>query len=700
MSGERIGEYELVETIGQGGMATVYKAYQPSFDRYVALKLLPRDLSEDPRALKRFQQEARMIARLEHRSILPVYAYGEHEGMPYIVMRLLEAGSLRRKLFYEGVELPAAVRIVEQVAEALDYAHAQGVVHRDLKPSNILLDEQGNAYLTDFGIAQMMDAVAGTEVAGAGSGVVGTPSYMSPEQCQGKPATPASDIYALGVILFEMVTGRVPFEAETPIAVMYMQVREPVPSVQSVDPALPAALDRVIQRAMRKNPAERYPTASALAADFRRVVRELARHGAAPAAPPGAPPAPPRRPAESEESGKRRVLPLVGSVLLGLTVLLAAAAVGVFVVSRLRAVAGAPVPPTQFAPMDEVAVGSGFATATPPVAPTSPGEPALMLTELPAGVVAGPSETPEPTVTDMPTATVPGEPGATNTPPIATIDPETTPLPLPSVPGRIVYTRGTGSGAEIMVMDDDGRNQIALTDNTVYDGEPDWSPDGRLIAFESERGGGVQQIYVMNANGSDVRQVTEGSVMASHPDWSPDGQVIAYELGTGRATEIAVIPAEGGEPRLLTNNDFGDRAPQFSPDGTRIAYMTQGRGKWEIAVMSYPEGEVLQVYDCSAPACRFPVWSPDGKSIIYNTLDGTGRVDEVWVLDTESGLAAPLIGDGRNGRPVWSGSGLMVFFNRSVDNNTDLYVYDLSTGDVVRLTTSPDDEYGPDWIAR
>lgn len=691
MIGERIGEYELTDIVGEGGMATVYRAYQPSFDRFVALKLLPRDLSDDPKALKRFQQEARTIARLEHRSILPVYAYGEHEGMPYIVTRLLEGGSLQRRLFYQGVELNAAARIVEQVAEALDYAHAQGVIHRDLKPSNVLLDEQGNAYLTDFGIAQMLDA-APVE---AGAGVAGTPSYMSPEQCQGKPATPASDIYALGALLYELVTGRPPFEADTPLEIMVKQVKDPVPSVREFDSTLPAALDRVLQRALAKNPAARYASAGALAAAFRTVVNAMTQQEAyspppaprvagEPATLPSAvaPVAPSARAARRPE--KRRIAPGLVNVVLGLTIVGTAVAAGVLVLKSLQAGAADRLPATQF----PGAPGASLGTETQVVLPTAT-----------AGLVE-----PLPTATEaQPTATVEtpaAESDVTNTPPIATLAVTPGMAPLPEGPGRLAYTRGSGGTAEVMVMDDNGQNGRALTSNSTYDGEPDWSPDGNRIAFESERVGGQRQIFVMNADGSAVEQVTEGDGAASHPDWSPDGATIVYELGAGAASEIYAVPAEGGDPVQLTDDNTGDRAPQFSPDGTRIAFMTERRGPWEIAVMSYPDAELEVIYECPAPDCRFPVWSPDGGSIVYNTLDGTGRVDEVWVVDTTSGQSVPLITEGQNGRPTWSGSGQMIFFNRTEGQNTDLFAYVMTTRETVQLTTQAANEYGPDWSPR
>ncbi|NDJ33862.1 MAG: serine/threonine protein kinase, partial [Chloroflexi bacterium] len=271
MIGQQFGPYEIVDVIGRGGMATVYRAWEPTVDRYVALKVLSHDILEDPNLLKRFQREARTVANLEHRAIVPVYAFGEHDGQPYIAMRYLDAGTLRKKLYYEEVTLGEAGRLIAQTAEALDYAHQRGVIHRDLKPSNILLDSVGNAYLTDFGIARILGS---TSQITEGSGVIGTPSYMSPEQCQGKTLGPASDIYALGAILFEIVTGRTPYQADAPLTVMYMHVRDPIPSVRAIDPTLPEALEAVLMQALAKKPQDRFPTAGALAEAFNHAIHQ------------------------------------------------------------------------------------------------------------------------------------------------------------------------------------------------------------------------------------------------------------------------------------------------------------------------------------------------------------------------------------------------------------------------------------------
>jgi predicted Ser/Thr protein kinase len=285
--GKTIGPYRVIEQVGVGGMATVYKAYQPSMDRYVAIKILPHYLSQDPEFVKRFQREARAIARLEHAHILPVHDYGEYEGIAYIVMRYVEAGTLKDRMAQGQLPLDEIDRLIEQIGGALDYAHRLGVIHRDIKPGNVLLDTQGDTYLSDFGLARMMEATQQLTASGVG---VGTPAYMSPEQGQGVKVDHRSDIYSLGVILYEMVTGRVPYEAETPMAVVIKHITDPLPLPRTVKPDVPEPIERVILRALAKDPAHRYQTAGefvqALAVAVRKVsVPEAARPVVAEAAP-------------------------------------------------------------------------------------------------------------------------------------------------------------------------------------------------------------------------------------------------------------------------------------------------------------------------------------------------------------------------------------------------------------------------------
>lgn len=259
LNGKQLGQYQIVEQIGQGGMATVYKAFQPSINRYVAVKILPSQYALDPNFVKRFEHEAKAIAALEHPHILPVYDFGTQDGLTYMVMRYVPEGTLSN-LMGKPIPYEWVVRLIGAMARALDYAHKQGVVHRDIKPSNILIDKNGEALLTDFGIAKMMETTGATQLTGAGS-VLGTPAYMSPEQAKGQAVDGRSDIYSLGVVLYELLTGQQPFRADTPLAVVLKHVSEPLAPPRAVKADVPEPLERVVLKAMSKEPAQRYQSA-------------------------------------------------------------------------------------------------------------------------------------------------------------------------------------------------------------------------------------------------------------------------------------------------------------------------------------------------------------------------------------------------------------------------------------------------------
>ncbi len=241
-------------------MATVYRAYDPSFDREVAIKVLPRELQHDPQFHDRFKREIKTIASLEHPAIVPVYDVGEDDGVPYFVMRYMTGGSLSNWIEKGKFSLQDAARIIERLASALAYAHKNGIVHRDLKPDNILFDNIGDPYISDFGVAKFTEASTNL----TGSGIIGTPAYMSPEQAQGEPVDNRSDIYGLGVIIFQMLSGKQPYHATTPMGVAVKHITEPVPEILKVNPGLPEATDAIIKTAMAKNKDNRYPTATAL----------------------------------------------------------------------------------------------------------------------------------------------------------------------------------------------------------------------------------------------------------------------------------------------------------------------------------------------------------------------------------------------------------------------------------------------------
>ncbi|HVO42534.1 MAG TPA: serine/threonine-protein kinase, partial [Aggregatilineales bacterium] len=261
--GKQLGQYVITVQIGKGGMATVYRAHHAAMDRDVAIKVMDDEIARQPEFIARFEREAKLIARLQHPHILPVYDYARTDEVTYLVMRLVEGESLDKRLRTGKLPLELIVRLFDQIADALAYAHTQGVVHRDLKPNNILLDSTSNAYLTDFGIAKMVQSH--TQLTAAGL-VMGTPSYMAPELWRGEQIDTRVDIYALGIMLYEMLTGELPFTADTPFALMSKHIDTPLPSPVLKRPEIPPAMDEAIRTATAKTAANRYTSALDFAA--------------------------------------------------------------------------------------------------------------------------------------------------------------------------------------------------------------------------------------------------------------------------------------------------------------------------------------------------------------------------------------------------------------------------------------------------
>ena len=293
-AGEVVSSYEIVSQIGVGGMATVYKAYQPKLDRHVAIKVLHESFSQDANFMARFEREARIVARLDHPNIVPVYDYDDYHGRPYLVMKYVEGKTLKDLMRAGTASKEDIVFLMEKIGAALHFAHLAGILHRDIKPSNIIIDERGEPYLTDFGLARITQQGASTLSADT---MLGTPHYISPEQAKGETELDArTDVYSLGVVLYELVTGRVPFIADTSYAVIHDQIYKAPPRPSEIDPNITPEIEMVVLRALAKDPSDRYATPVDMIADFRRaIVGTPGRHESRPQTEPYTPSTPPRQ---------------------------------------------------------------------------------------------------------------------------------------------------------------------------------------------------------------------------------------------------------------------------------------------------------------------------------------------------------------------------------------------------------------------
>jgi len=270
--GRSLGRYRILEQLGEGGMAIVYKAYDTRLERDVAVKIIRRGAfppDQLSHILKRFEREAKALAKLSHPNIVRVLDYGDHEGSPYLVMEYLPGGTLKYRL---GTPIPwqDAVQLLIPIANALEYAHEHKIIHRDIKPSNILLAEKGQPMLTDFGIAKILEVQETSALTGS-SMVVGTPEYMAPEQWTGQ-TTAQSDIYSLGVVFYEMVTGRRPYEADTPAAILIKQASDPLPPPTKYAPNLPGEVEKILLKALAKEAGDRYQDMPALIVALERLL--------------------------------------------------------------------------------------------------------------------------------------------------------------------------------------------------------------------------------------------------------------------------------------------------------------------------------------------------------------------------------------------------------------------------------------------
>ena len=583
MEPQKFGRYEIKAELGRGGMATVYHAYDPRFEREVALKVLPREMLHDPQFRTRFEREAKTIAMLEHPAIVPVYDFGEEDGQPYFVMRYMTGGSLSDRMKKGPMTLEDIARIFTRLAPALDEAHAKGIIHRDLKPGNILFDQYNEPYISDFGIAK----IASGEATMTGSNIVGTPAYMSPEQAQGEKIDGRSDIYGLGVILFELLTGQQPYNGDTPMSVVVKHITEPVPQILKVKPDLPPAMDIVIEKVMAKNRDERFSTVEALADAVDAVARgetlDLDTANKTMVASPRTVVA--KQPGQAGKTilakGNRAVSPSTPRRKTGLWIGLTAGVLIICIVALLAVIIigrqnKSKTTPTQTVPVAQV--------TTPirvlPTTSTTNLKGSSTTTILSTGTSDTPTSSPNPSLT--PNATAPGVPIIGNANLIAFL-----------------------SNNDIWVMGVDGSNLNQITKDSADKSDLQWSPDGQSLFYIT--GKCIDNVSIPGGEISPITCFNAAEYLEAF-EISPDGTQVAISLNR----VVYVVPFDLQKikkarnwinlrdmngcftygPSLGVSKQAPSKAVHWSNDGKKISIDT-------IGVSGNRRMEIVSVFDIS-----------------------------------------------------------------------------------------------------
>jgi Tol biopolymer transport system component/serine/threonine protein kinase len=735
-SGHTFGQYELREILGIGGMGTVYRAYQTALRRTVAVKVLSPGLATDPDYIQRFHHEAETAAALEHPHIVPVYDYGVQDGVSYIVMRLLTGDTLAQRLARREETrepLPALSEIADllnQLAGAFDYAHARGVIHRDIKPSNIMFDNQGNAFLVDFGIARLLSPDAhGATATGA---VLGSPSYMAPEQWEGEPLVSATDQYALGVTVYQLIVGQVPFKASSLAGLMHSHLNETATPPHLLCDHVPEAVSITLARAMSRAPAERFPTVTAFAQAFEQATAgvhepktgffvssarptpltspaitlppDVAQHLAETQGEhPGVPP---------EKTLPNRLFrnPLVwlgGLIISALAVVLILSGGGEekqAPVAEVPTATATAIPPTSAVVPTTGAIvvlpsATPAATETPTRAPTqtATATPDLDATVQVLAVQALTSTaqgwTAIPPATQTPVETA--APPVTPTTPVDTPDASTSATPGSVPSGLIAFVSDRDGLSNIYVTDLSGENVTCLTFDQVHTDSPDWSPDGSRIVFSSDITGN-DEIYVMKADGGDRIQLTDNSYADRWPAWSPDGRQIVFMSDREGNADLYLIGVDDRQERRLTTDPAADRFPAWSPDGSRVVFQSEREDNRELYIMTITEPPDITRLTRDWAEDRFAAWSPDGRTIAFQT-DRDGN-SEIYLIDVDGSHTRNVTNHPAEDRyPAWSPDGSQLVFQSERDGNRELYIMNADGSDVTRLTTDAGNDWKPAW---
>ena len=762
--GTLVGRYRLERLIGRGGMAWVYQAHDPAFARTVAIKVLSPKLSGEPQYVERFLREARSMARLQHPHILPVHDVGEQGGSAYLVMRYVDGGSLHERLAAtrtgEHLSLRDLLAIMRPVAEALDYAHRHGVIHRDVKPQNILLTAQQFPFLSDFGIAKIIDGSASMSgFLTLPDAVIGTPDYMSPEQIQGVPLDGRSDLYSLGVILYEVFTGRTPFRGETPVetplAIMTRHITTPPPPPRDLNPQLPPAMEAVLLRALAKEPHDRYPTGAALLDALEAAVESMYQppaQGIVASAsrsdyrlpptplPPPHPPWPdfdpgPAEAAEVAAGPTSRELPapdagavatpVAGAAGVGAgrsstragrrpgwpLVVGAAALLALLAIFALRAVWGMGVAPGG-APTGTVA--ASVAIATGPTGVAAPSASAASAASVQPTAGAGATAPPSPLVTPPPSARA----GGAATPSGAVVPAGAATPTVARTEEVILFSshRNNVHDSQIYTMNTDGSGQRVLISTTGHSWGPRVSPDGKYFVFSAvitggqhtnhsatgggQQGSGHHEIFRARTDGSDIQQLTRTDALVWNNAWawSPDSKSVVFASDRDGNWELYRMDADGKNVARLTDDPAQDGWPAWTADGRSIIFASHRVGGLSQIFIMDADGKNARRLIASESDDTLPSVSRDGRSVVYASR--FGDLSEIYIMDLDATTPARLTSTvAINTDPSFSPDGSKIVFTSDREGNTNIYVMGRDGKNLVRLTDDPGEDVTPYWAA-
>jgi Tol biopolymer transport system component/serine/threonine protein kinase len=696
MVSETVSHYRILEKLGEGGMGVVYKAEDTRLGRTVALKFLPPHLIRDAEARRRFEREARAISALEHPNICTIYDIGQTEdGQTFIAMACYEGQSLRERIRRGPLPVADAVLIAQQVASGLARAHETGVIHRDIKPGNVVVTEDGNVRIVDFGLSKLADESTLTR---AGH-VVGTVSYMSPEQARGEEADGRTDVWGLGVVLYEMVSGQRPFRGANEQAVLYAIVNKTPEPVHTLRSDTPLALEEIIRRAMSKDPAKRYQSARDMCDDLSALRRQLESS------------------METQTVALTRRSARVRTVRT--TVIAVCIAAAVFTSVWYFWFRGRSERPPWGRP-HRVTSGEGW-EGHPALSPDGSriayasdgsGNLDVYVVDVNGGtpfrVTTGDEDESQPCwfpggSSLAVTVDRGGRLSVWKTSQLgggATLLVENGSDPAVSPDGRqIAYSRTMSSGGHriaVAPLDDPTKEVIlagesdAATDHRF----PAWSPDGRWICYSD-----LHNLWIVPSTGGTPVPLTEGrAVWDSEPAWSSDGDHVFFSSYREGTLSLWRVASSGGEPERLTIAPGGQSRPSVSPDGRRLAFEA-GSTSWRLLMRDLDSGEEVRfpgLADAHAAAI-----APDAGSIAFcAAMWGSSSELGLQRLEASKPLGSPRrLTDqpGYTSHPSFSPDGEWIACSRVIDEALDIWIVPAEGGQPARFTKHPADDMHPAW---